>query len=140
MLSERTQFVILGVVAVVVSLAGVLFAAFVSKDIDDGGRGGAIAVALALSTLFLTRNYASEVYQSLMHSWLDLKADILEVTTGRRPEERSIDEVEKKLQALEASLKMERQGQRLQNIWLSFATGFGTLFWGFGDILACWLM
>lgn len=139
LLSERALFRTIGFLAIAASLAGVAYAVWLGEPLE-GGRGGALAVALALTTLFATRNYAAEVYDALTNPAQDLQTRILRLTKGRLKERPQLATPEQKMKALEARLKLEAEGQSLQNFWLALATGVGTLFWGFGDVFAGWII
>lgn len=139
-MTERWLFKIISGAAILASFGGVVVAAFVVADARHGGRGGAIGVAIALIALFATRNYAGEVYDALTNPAQDVKTRILKLTKGRLAKAPVLDNPEHKLNALEARLKLESQGQKMQNVSLAIATGTGTIFWGFGDIFAKWLM
>ena len=139
-MTERRLFIIIGGTSIFVSLCGVIIAAFVVADASHGGRGGAIGVAIALVALFATRNYAGEVYDALTNPAQNVKTRILKLTKGTLAEAPVLDSPEHKIMALEARLKLEHQGQKVQNIWLAVATGIGTICWGFGDLFAKWIM
>jgi ABC-type transport system involved in cytochrome bd biosynthesis fused ATPase/permease subunit len=125
------------VACVTLSFGGVFLSAFV-WDSSHGGRGGALAVALALFALFATRNDAVEMYDALTHRGEQLKARILNLTRSTRRED-PIRTAEEKLTALEKRLEWEAEGQRVQNFYLALSTAVGTVFWGFGDLFAFWL-
>ena len=139
-MTERRLFIIIGGTSIFVSLCGVIIAAFVVVDASHGGRGGAIGVAIALVAFFATRNYAGEVYDALTNPAKNVKTRILKLTKGTLHEKPELDSPAHKLKALEARLNLERQGQMMQNIWLAVSTGIGTIFWGFGDLFAKWIM
>ena len=133
--SERALFRAIGFLAIAASLIGVARAWWIGDPLE-GGRGGAIAVALALTALFATRNYAAEVYDALTSPAQDLQSRILKLTKGRLAEAPKLATPEQKMKALEARLKLEAEGQRMQNFWLALSTAVGTIFWGFGDLFA----
>lgn len=145
-LSEAGFFRIVWIGAVVLSVGGVIFAAFVSKDMADGGRGGALADALALAALFGTRNYAADTYEALTTRAIELRSRILKLSgSGAVPgaipnEESEIAEVKRRLGAFETRLRLDAQGAYTQNFALAVATFVGTVFWGFGDLFAAWLV
>jgi hypothetical protein len=64
-LSTKTRFVIVLFIALLLSLGSIPFAAYVTKSAQDGGRGGALAVALSFAVLFLSRGYGTKVYDIL---------------------------------------------------------------------------
>ncbi len=139
-MSERMLFLMIGVIAILAAVVGVLLAAYVFENADHGGRGGAVAVAIALVTLFATRNYANDVYDALTNPSQDVRTRILKLTKGTLPNAPSLTNADQKLTALEARFRLEAEGQRTKNIWLAVSTAVGTIFWGFGDLFAKWLM
>jgi hypothetical protein len=131
----------------IISIGGVAFAAYYSKDPGDGGRGGAIAVIISFAALFGTRNYAADVYEALTSRSISRRARILrfkeKLPAGLNNTAASASPdipVEVKIRGLEARLSLDAKGQVNQNIWLALSTTIGTGFWGFGDILARWLI
>ena len=138
-MSEKCYFHLIMWAAVVLSIGGVILAAFVLKEPSHGGRGGALAVAIALFSLFATRNYAADVYDALTRRSHEIKTRILKLTSEGQ-DKNSPSSPEQKLNALEARLRLDAEGLRDQNMCLAIATGLGTIFWGFGDIFAVWFM
>jgi hypothetical protein len=64
-LTTTQRFGIVLTFAIILSAGGIPFAAFVTKSAQDGGRGGALAVALSFAVLFLSRGYGTKVYDIL---------------------------------------------------------------------------
>ena len=62
------RFKLIGIVALAftVSIGWVVYALY-TRQYLEGGRGGAVAVAGALSVLFVTRGYAIEIFRA----WID---------------------------------------------------------------------
>lgn len=138
--SEKGFFVGLVIVACLVSLAGIFWAAFISGNSDDGGRGGAIAVGLSLFALFGTRNYAAEMYEAMTTNRGDSERRILKLTRpGQQPGTAPV-KTDERVTALVARLQSEAEGQKLQNKCLALSSGVGTIAWGFGDVAAKALM
>lgn len=127
--------ILLVLVCVVISALGVLYA-FVSKDYSHGGRGGAIGVALSFGALFLSvRNR----YNSI--DVLDLTSQELFSILGQ---EMTINEqVEanaSRIEALKNDLKRSQKSAFLENVALALAGVISTIFWGFGDLFAGFLV
>ena len=117
--------------SIISSFGGTFLSAYLGSP-DDGGRGGALAVALALFCLFATRNYGAELYKEL----LDLTKEIQESEGKQEPETVLRNYVE----VLEARLNMDARSLKWQNYYLAFSTGIGTIFWGFDDWFAAWIV
>lgn len=144
-LSEPGFFRVLWITAIVLSVGGVLVAAFCTKDAADGGRGGALADALALAALFGTRNYAADTYEALTTGAEQLKSRIWRLKAigtppESAPEASELKKIGARISAFETRLKLDAQGAYAQNFALAIATAVGTIFWGFGDIFARWVM
>jgi len=137
---------------VLLSLGGVVYAVQAGHA-ENAGRGGALADAIALAALFGTRNYAADTYHALTQTSPAQRARILDFKTAydirttviadsaRTPAvEITVANIEGKLNAMEQRLSLDSDGQALQNRCLALATFVGTIFWGFGDILAGWFI
>jgi hypothetical protein len=64
-MSEKNKYRLILFVCVILSCAGILYSAFVSKDPLDGTRGGVLAVGLAVSYLVVKRDTAGQVFDIL---------------------------------------------------------------------------
>lgn len=121
------------------SVGGVLYATFISGDKYDGARGGALAVCASLFAFFGTRNYAEDVYNAFANKLPEMKLRILKLS--KTPIEiNPIRDMEERINALTERLRNEAHEQKQQNICLTISTFTGTIFWGFGDLFACWAM
>jgi hypothetical protein len=134
-MTEQWRFAWVLILSIMLSLAGVLIAVF-WVDATHGGRGGALAVALSLLALFATRDTSSRIYKALTERALRVRGNLEELRGGTAPVRLSPDE---RLDAFETKLRLDAEGSKTQNIFLAMATAFGTVFWGFGDLLALWL-
>ena len=89
---------------------------------DDGGRGGALAVALTFAMLFLGRGTPEAALETPIppgRSGVDPVANLeLEVARVRN--------------ALASLLDWQRQ----EKLYLTISSVVGTVAWGFGDVLA----
>lgn len=103
----------------VFSGAGIVIAAALGHP-NDGGRGGAFAVALTFAMLFLGRGTAERI----------LRDNPLAQTN--EPAEMQIANVTNALNALAG-------WQRKEKWYLFWASVVSTLAWGFGDLPALWI-
>lgn len=113
---------------------GILVAVFLTKDIDDGGRGGAAAVALSFAILFVSRGYGSRIYQALTKEAAAIRANLTALSGDA--EDQAVVGTEDKVNALVSKTTIESQTQEIQNVYLAWSTVIGTLTWGFGDLVA----
>jgi hypothetical protein len=119
------RYRLLVLVSSVVSLAGVLLAVY-WKSPPDGGRGGAVATAISFLALYLRPDYGLLFYQARKAS-----------ATSKLPAD---EQFHAKVNAMEAALAMNSEGQTSQNRALAAAAVIGTLFWGFGDTFAAQIL
>ena len=124
-ISQPWRYRVLVIASLTVSSFGVLRAIHLRCP-AEGGRGGAVATALAFWALYLRPDYGRLLYRSWMAS---ASKDL----TGSA-------ELAHKLDGAVAWLEMNSDGQTTQNRALAAATVIGTLFWGFGDVLATHLL
>jgi hypothetical protein len=112
-------------------VGGVVYAVRISHCDGDGGRGGAIADAIALFVIFLDRSNASRFFDLIARF---APVDDQDASPVSRKDVRSIVRAEIKRYAK----LLKRDARRLwwQNFFLAFATFWGTFFWGFGDLIA----
>ena len=139
-MSQNARYGLVVSVSIVLSAGGILLAAH--GDPSDGGRGGALAVALAFFVLFIRRNYGARVYEALTVELPSLKGQIAKLRAGGDPSaanSEGVDALKRQVTAIVARLETEAKGQRGQNIVLAAASIIGTLAWGFGDVIAKWL-
>jgi hypothetical protein len=140
-MSQRSRYGAVIIGAVLLSLGGIAIGAWVTKP-ADGGRGGAIAVALAFLILFVRRDYGGRVYNAILKDFPDLKEQIASLREGKAPApvvEGDAVKLNRRLIAIVSSLNTEADGQKRQNRALAWASCVGTVAWGFGDIAAAWL-
>jgi hypothetical protein len=143
-MKESTRYGLCCLASVVVSVAGIIFAVFATRNAADGGRGGAIGVSIALLFFFLNRDYGTKLYTKLIHDLPELKARLEQEGKVQAPAANAIvtpvdtrlAQLEKEVSTLVRRISIEAEGQRTQNIFLAVATAVGTIVWGFGDMLA----
>jgi len=136
--TTRRRFIAVAVVATLLSVGGILIAALWSKDAGDGGRGGALAVALSFLVLFLSRAYGSQAYTILTEGASDLENALTQLRDDRAG--KSKPAYEAKVDALVTKADIEATAQSTQNRYLAFSSVVGTIAWGFGDTAAGWFL
>jgi len=139
-MSQQSRYGIVIAASILLSLGGIAVAAWWTTP-EDGGRGGALAVALAFLVLFVRRNYGARVYDALTKDIPKLKEQIANLRQGKEPisEKEDPHEMSRQLIAVVSRLDTEADGQNRQNYALAWASCIGTLAWGFGDIAARYL-
>ena len=105
------------------SVGGVLRAVHLGCP-AEGGRGGAIATVIAFLILFSRPDWGLRFFADRNES----KGDSSPIS------------LERKVDLLYGALQADSVGRTAQNYALACATITGTLFWGFGDYFAKWLM
>lgn len=106
---------------VVVSLGGIAYAKWFGIA-ADGGRGGAIGVALTFFMLFLGRGTAEKALEAPMPASGDLAKD-------------TAQDLSKVRGAVAAMLDWSGK----EKLYLTVSSVFATLAWGFGDWIAAWI-
>lgn len=94
---------------------GVIVWAAATNHYADGGRGGALAVALAFFTLFTDRGTAARVFN------------------------RETKTTEQNVDNIRTTLAVFFDWQGTERIALTISSVVGTLAWGFGDVAAAML-
>jgi hypothetical protein len=106
-------------------MGGVIYAAY-KHSWSEGGRGGAMATMIAIFIVLLRPDYGQQIFD--------------ERFTKIDPKLPQIDQLEEKVGAIVAAMRINSQGQARLNKGLVIASAIGTLFWGFGDLLAKWMI
>jgi hypothetical protein len=136
-MSTETRFRIVLLVAILLSLGSIPVAVYVTGSAQDGGRGGALAVALSFTVLFLSRGYGTTVYNILTKEAQEVDQTLKKI----RGEKGSATLTPaQKIDALISKTKIDATLQHTQNVYLAWSSGIGTIAWGFGDIPAQWLI
>ncbi len=117
--------------SVILSIGGVIVAIKVTHCDGDGGRGGAIADALALLVIFLDRSYASKFMTLIAKFQPDEETNHVPLDR-KHVRAIAVNEIKRFAKLLDSDARR----LRLQNAFLAIATFIGTLFWGFGDLIA----
>ncbi|MFT4100630.1 MAG: hypothetical protein QM674_06250 [Burkholderiaceae bacterium] len=123
------------VLAAVFSVAGIAFGAWISGEPVDGGRGGAIAVAITLVVYFLRHDLSSDIRAALTKIGPEVETalDSLEQNEPRIGAGGSVDMLSNRVDALEASSQIHAASDKKLNRAVAMASAIGTLTWGFGD-------
>lgn len=140
-MSQRWRYRIVVLSAILLSLGGILIGAFVTEP-ADGGRGGAVAVALAFLVLFVRRGYGARVYEAIAKDLPALREEVSKLRQGAAPvaaNAEDLAQVRRQVTAIVSRIDTEADGQQIQNRALAWASCIGTIAWGFGDVLAKWL-
>ena len=154
-MSQKQMYLGVFFLSAAISLGGIPFAAYICKSDADAGRGGAIGAALAFLFLFVTNDYGTKLFRAVTKELPELRARVarLKTQTEAPPEvtaptveanvarlEQKINKIESEVSTLVNRIDIDGQGQRAQNIWLAVATVIGTIAWGFGDLVAKYLL
>ena len=114
---------------VVLSVGGVMYAV-VFGDACDGGRGGALAVALTFAMLFLDRRTPTAYLEMALPAAVDAPTN---------------DPLKSYLGELKTAANQTRNAVAAVLDWaarqrwpLAISSVVGTVFWGFGDVFAGW--
>jgi hypothetical protein len=108
-LSERCKYFILSGIAIAISVLWIIGAAILDRP-SDGGRGGAIGVALSFYILFANNNLAARGYNRLKNA-----------------------PVKEQIEMIESRFDVADKATRRQNQFLIWSSVIGTIAWGFGD-------
>lgn len=140
-MSERIRYILVFAICLGFSFGGVVLSAF-RNQYADGGRGGAIAVALAFATIFMGRGYGSVPIEALLRR-LSRRARTLPGQEGLKGTDARLEELNSDVQAIARSLRASQsisiRNTTEQNAYLAASSVIGTLVWGFGDWAAEWL-
>lgn len=137
--------------ALVLSIGGVAVAVVITGDSPDGGRGGAVAVALTLVAFFLRRDISARLRKAFIETLPGLSADIERLSAASRntdpgqggppsPGSGALESVSRRLEAIESSLRVVERSEQTMDRYVAVAAAVGTLFWGFGDVVAAWVL
>jgi hypothetical protein len=90
------------------------------------GIGGAFGTAAAFASLFVRPDYGLRLYKVIKQ--------------GISPGLSEIQQLKEQMAALEEALRINSNGQVIQNFFIALASIIGTLFWALGEYLANWLI
>lgn len=143
---EKTKMWALVAGSSALSVGGVAVAALVTADPVDGGRGGALAVALTLVAFFLRKDVNEKLRLTFTRTLPELRAAIDEFSGAPEREKTKVPAAgpivtpTQRLDAIETSLRVTEQSEQRMDRYVAAAAVIGTLFWGFGDIVAKWFL
>lgn len=120
------------VLVVACGIAGVLYAIWFGTA-GDGGRGGAVGVALSLAILF-----SGPPSRSSDHASRGAVKKRLRDPLAAEPSalEARVDQLEEDIVTLRNAGAAKREWDGIEKLWLASASAVATLFWGFGDVAA----
>ena len=127
--------------SIVLSVGGFWYGAN-NDPTSDGGRGGALAVALAFFSLFTRTKLALKVFKTISVENPAMYREMNEIVTkmegkGPTPESHPMDQdLRDEVEGILGMIDMKDKEQRVQNGYIAAASIVGTLSWGFGDKLA----
>jgi len=134
-LTTKARLRIVLVVACTLSAGGIFYAAYVTKNPGDAGRGGALAVALSFVVLFLSRGHGTKAYEILTKEAAEVSRNLAKLRASG-----GADLNEDKVAAIISKTKIDANVQHVQNVYLAWSSAIGTIAWGFADIVAQWLV
>jgi hypothetical protein len=116
----------------------------VHNKASDGGRGGAIGVAIAFTTLFARKDLGQKAYEyiaiKLPQAKRKLDEDMQKILPGSASKHSEqtlvLETLSSQLAGILGEVRINSNGQNRQNWWIASASVIGTLAWGFGDWLA----
>lgn len=155
-MSLRQHFFFIGLTLFCLAcIVGGIVIAVNTGNAGNGQKGGVIAIALSFGFLFLRNNHGAiikriitvdlpRLRQEIFHEPNALMAPVLklkdEEKAALQPIVERLEILSKKFDALEASIRLESEGQSSRNRYLAFISIVGTFFAGFGDLVAHWFI
>ena len=137
--AEAARHILIVSASAFLSLGGVSVAAFSLHDPSHGGRGGAVASAASLLALFANKPYGLRFLESATRR--QERIDRLGQLSGPdKAHTTESDRLKNHVQAIRTTLLIDVLGQQIQNRSIAWSASIGTIFWGYGDIFAQWLM
>jgi hypothetical protein len=133
---EVRRYQIVLVASLILSFGGIVIAHLADAP-DDGGRGGALAVAISFAALFVSRGHGRRFIDAAEE--IGTLESVLGKFKGTKARQPDLDQIKFKLKALRDGIAIDAHRQKVQNGYIAAAAVVGTLAWGFGDWLAGWL-
>ena len=119
-----------------IAISWIIVSAYAANT-DGAERGGAIAVAIAFGSLFVSRGYGLKGYEIVTEGRKQLKALTTQNTNPNKNDEvASLEDLNQKLDALFVAMQTNEKSQKKQNSYIAASSVVGTICWGFGDIIA----
>jgi len=119
------RYIAVAVFSLCISILGVLWAVH-EQCPSLGGIGGAFGTAAAFASLFLRPDYGLQIYELIKR---DIHTDLPK-----------FEQLEEELKAVVAALRVNSNGQAIQNSAIAIASIIGTVFWALGEYFAKWLL
>ena len=129
---ELIVYWVVVILSIGISICWVVFSA-INHCPDEGGRGGAIGVAISFFALFASRSYGDLFLEHYNGELQKIRNGFANETYGTESELRSL---RTRIDALDGKLKLDKLGQKRQSLFLSVSSIGSTIFWGFGDKFA----
>lgn len=138
-ISEKTTYQLLLLICIIACLLGVWIG--VATGIPaHAGRGGAVGVAISFFSLFALRPYGDDLVETFGARTNRILDALDENNSEKDASEERLERLNRAIELLTEKLRVDGLGQKRQNIYLALSGGISTVFWGFGDIAACWFM
>lgn len=102
----------------------------------DGGRGGAIAVAITLAVFFLRRDLSADVRAAITQTGPAVDHALDGLGKDKKSSDdaaRTVEALRARIEALEAASQIQATSDGKMNRAVAIASAIGTLTWGFGD-------
>lgn len=122
---QTTRYIAVGALSLICSITGVIWAVH-KHDASLGGLGGAVGTAIAFASLLLRPDYGLQIYNLIKKSI--------------PPDSTKIEQLEAQLDAIHNALRINSNGQVIQNWAVAIPSCIGTLFWAFGEYIARWFI
>ncbi len=126
--------------SLVLSVGGVFVAAFYLQDSDQGGRGGALGTAISFFALFISRERGSRTLDALVKKPEEIRHIFSALRGTSVSQKNDFETLAHRADAITVQFRAGAADQQLQNMFIASSGGIATLFWGFGDIWAKWVM
>lgn len=121
-LGQRARLTIWMVSSFIASVSGIVYAVGWGTACD-GGRGGALAVAIAFGALFTAR--------PTLRRYIEAPDESGQAKFDARP-------MDDRVALLRSALAVMVDRQNQEATFLTIASVSGTIVWGFGDVIAGW--
>lgn len=128
------RYILLFGAVVTACVVGVVLAAARCSFID-GGRGGAVGVAMSLFAIAIRPKIGTDLLDLIDRTAPDFKKTAAEDSGTKRPP-LDAHELTTRMNAVYTAVSLSSRSERQSVGWLAWSTGVATVFWGFGDIFA----
>ncbi|MGE3709463.1 MAG: hypothetical protein AB7G35_07310 [Hyphomicrobiaceae bacterium] len=128
MFGENSRHVVILITSLIFSFGGIVAAAQWDSP-SDGGRGGAVAVAISLFALFANKPRGKRIFGMLVEE----RKRVLGQRSTPETKTPSLDRLAIMVDAIITRIDVDTDGQNKQNLYMATAAFIGTIAWGFGD-------